>query len=53
MNHYSIYILMTKRVRFDESDYAVSSKYRKTRPKIEPEKDVKLPIVVSTNIVKD
>ena len=33
---------MTKRARFDETDYAVSSKYRKTRPKIE--KDVQVPI---------
>ena len=33
---------MTKRTRFDETDYAVSSKYRKTRPKIE--KDVPIPI---------
>lgn len=35
---------MTKRARFDETDYAVSSKYRKTRPKIETEKDVQVPI---------
>ena len=35
---------MTKRTRFDETDYAVSSKYRKTRPKIETEKDVQVPI---------
>lgn len=40
---------MTKRVRFDESDYAVSSKYRKTRPKIETEKEVQVTIEVSTN----
>ena len=33
---------MTKRVRFDESDYAVSSKYRKTKMKTNHDtKDVK------------
>lgn len=45
---------MTKRTRFDETDYAVSSKYRKTRPKIETEKDVQVPIQnVKTTIINN
>ena len=44
---------MTKRTRFDENDYAVSSKYRKTKMKTNKDtKDVKNPMETLTQQFK-